>query len=176
LERKETPIVLCLSRSNVPNLENSTIEVAVKGAYAVVMEESPDLILIGSGSEVGLCVDAAKKLAADGIKVRVVSMPSQELFLEQTVEYQKSILPGNIPTLSVEVSAPHGWHRFSHAQISMPSYGMSGSGNDVFAKFGFTSDNVALKGKEVVEFYKKSDAGVPNLMDRPVFDIVANGH
>jgi transketolase len=176
LERKETPTALCLSRSTVPNLEKLTIEGAIKGAYAVVEEATPDLVLIGTGSEVSFCVDAAKKLTADGMKVRVVSMPSQELFLEQSMEYQKSVLPGNVPTLSVEASAPHGWHRFSHAQVSMTTFGQSGAGNNVFAKFGFTPENVALKGKELVEFYKKSDAGAPDLMNRPVFESATNGH
>jgi transketolase len=152
----------------VPGLAGSSIEKALKGAYVAVDPDSPSLVLIATGSEVGACVEAAKALTVEGIATRVVSMPCQELFLEQSTEYQREVLPGNIPTLSVEASAAHGWHRFSHAQISMPSFGASGPGKEVFKKFGFTADNVAAKGKALVDFYKGST--IPDLSNRPVFE------
>lgn len=176
LTRTETPTVLCLSRSNVPALEHSSIEKGCKGAYSCIEEANPDLILVSTGSEVGPCVQAAKKLEATGVKTRVVSMPCQEVFLEQPESYQRSVLPGNVPTLSVEASMANGWHRFSHAQISMGSFGLSGSGDDVFSYFGFTSDNIFTKGQQVVEFYKKAGT-VPDLNSRPHFEpITHNGH
>mmetsp|Transcript_423 Transcript_423/g.650 ORF Transcript_423/g.650 Transcript_423/m.650 type:complete len:710 (-) Transcript_423:270-2399(-) len=177
LEKTTTPTVICCSRSTLPGLEGSSVEKAMKGAYNAIESEEPDLILIGSGSEVGPCIDAAKTLSNAGIKTRVVSMPCQDIFLEQTEEYQKSVLPGNVPTLSVEASAVYGWHRFSHAQIGMTRFGLSGSGKDVFAAFGFTADNVVSKGKELVEFYKKVGS-VPDLSCRPIFDnvMVKDGH
>ena len=168
LTHTATPTVICCSRSGVPGLAGSSIEKALKGAYVAVDADSPSLVLIATGSEVGACVEAAKALTAEGIATRVVSMPCQELFLEQSTEYQREVLPGNIPTLSVEASAAHGWHRFSHSQISMTSFGASGPGKEVFKKFGFTADNVAAKGKELVDFYKGST--VPDLNNRPVFD------
>jgi transketolase len=130
--------------------------------------------LVATGSEVGPSVEAAKKLTESGIATRVVSMPCQEVFLEQASSYQRVVLPGHLPTLSIEASAVHGWHRFSHAQIGMTSFGMSGAGDAVFAHFGFTAENIASKGKALVEFYK-SNGPVPDLSNRPVFEAI-NGH
>ena len=162
--------MICCSRSGVPALEASSIEKASRGAYTVVSVAEPALILIGTGSEVGVCLKAAATLTAEGIPTKVVSMPCQEVFLEQPVEYQREVLPGNVPTLSVEASMAHGWHRFSHAQISMTGFGASGAGGAVFEHFGFHADNVVAKGKAVVDFYK--GGSVPDLNNRPVF---ANG-
>mmetsp|Transcript_1891 Transcript_1891/g.2717 ORF Transcript_1891/g.2717 Transcript_1891/m.2717 type:complete len:372 (+) Transcript_1891:827-1942(+) len=171
LIKVHTPTVICCSRSGLPALENSSIEKSMKGGYILLGEgdSSPDLIIIGSGSEISHCVNAAKNLADEGMKVRVVSMPSQDIFVEQSDDYQKSILPGDVPTLSVEASAVHGWHRFSHAQIGMTRFGMSGPGGALFEKFGFSTENVTKKGKELVEFYK-TNGPVPNLSNRPEFD------
>jgi transketolase len=173
LESRETPTVICCSRSNTPALKNSTAEKAAKGAYACIEVADPALILVASGSEVEPCLAAAEALTKDGIATRVVSMPCQEVFLKQSETYQKEVLPGNIPTMSVEASVVSGWHRFSHAQIGMPGFGASGSGADVFTKFGFTAENVTNKGKELVEFYKGKS--VPDLTLRPNFT-VSNGH
>jgi len=169
LTRRETPSVICCSRSTVLGIAASTIEKACKGAYiAVAAMEKPKLVLVATGSEVTICVEAAAKLTVGGIPTRVVSMPCQELFLEESLEYQRSILPGDVPTLSVEASSVHGWHRFSHAQISMTTFGASGSGADVFKHFGFSTENVAEKGKALVDFYKGGPA--PDIMNRPVFN------
>lgn len=168
MERHQTPSVICCSRSAVPALEGSSIEKALKGAYACIEVENPELILIGTGSEVGPCVVAAKELTAAGIPTRVVSMPCQEIFLEQTSEYQRSVLPGTVPTLSVEAASIHGWHRFSHAQIGMTRFGASGSGGAVFKAFGFSAENIVNKGRALVEFYKNVGS-VPDIMNRPVF-------
>jgi transketolase len=110
LERSSTPTVICCTRTNVPALEASTVDKACRGAYAAVEAEAPDLVLVATGSEVGICVRAAQTLMSEmsSIKVRVVSMPCQEVFLEQSDEYQRSVLPGNVPTLSVEASVDHG--------------------------------------------------------------------
>jgi transketolase len=172
LESVSTPTVICCSRSNVPEIATSSIEKARQGAYVAVEEESPDVILVGTGSEVSYCLDAVALLTSDtfgGIKARVVSMPCQEVFLQQPSSYRESILPGNIPTLSVEAASSLGWHRFSHAQISVDEFGKSGSGDDVFRYFGYTPENVAQKAKELVEFYKKA-GNVPNLNLRPEFE------
>ena len=144
LEHHNTPTVICCSRSNLANLEASSIEVASKGAYVALESSagSPDLILVATGSEVEPCIKAAKTLTESGIKTKVVSMPCQEIFLQQESAYQASVLPGSVPTLSVEAAATHGWHRFSHAQIGMTTFGKSGSGDAVFAYFGFSPDNI----------------------------------
>ena len=175
LERTKTPSIICCSRTAVPNIETSTIEKAEKGAYVAVDASNPDLIIIATGSEVGPCLDAVKDLSAAGITTRVVSMPCQEVFLEQSVEYQQEVLPGNIPTMSVEAGAVHGWHRFSHAQIGMTTFGASGSGKDVFHHFGFSTSNIVKKGQELVEYYKTVGT-VPNLNLRPTFEAISNVH
>jgi len=173
LEHTGTPSTICCSRSTVPNLEKSSIELASKGGYVAVEEANPDLILIATGSEVGPCLEAAKTLGESGIKTKVVSMPCQEVFLKQSSAYQTTVLPGTVPTLSVEAAAPHGWHRFSHAQIGMTSYGKSGAGSAVFKHFGFSADNIVSKGTQLVKFYKKAGS-VPDLNLRPIFE--TNGH
>lgn len=175
MEQRETPTVICCSRSTVPALTSSSIENASKGGYVAIDAESPALVLVSTGSEVGFCVKAAEKLMAAGIPTRVVSMPCQDIFVQQSEEYQASVLPGNIPTMSVEAAAVHGWHRFSHAQIGMTSFGASGPGSKVFAHFGFTPENIFNKGKALVDFYKASSEPVPNLRNRPVFESVG-GH
>lgn len=164
-----TPTVICGSRSTCMSLEASSIEKGLKGGYIAVDPSNPALILIGTGSEVGPCVIAAKNLAAAGIPTRVVSMPCVELFLEQSEDYQKSVLPGNIPTMSVEASATHGWHKFSHAQIGMTTFGLSGNGNALFKHFGFAHDNIEKQGKALVDFYKSAGT-VPDLNLRPVLN------
>jgi transketolase len=123
---------------------------------------------------VGPCVDAAEKLTAEGIATRVVSMPCQEVFLAQPASYQRVVLPGTVPTLSVEAASPHGWHRFSHSQIAMTEYGCSGASADVFKKFGFTVENISNKGKELVDFYKQA-GNIPDLNNRPVFSAMNGG-
>lgn len=168
LECGTTPSVICCSRTTVKPLFGSTIEKAGMGGYiAVDTEGKPDLILISSGTEVEFCVNAVPTLAAQGIKTRVVSMPCQDIFVSQSEEYQASVLPGDIPTLSVEASSPHGWHRFSHSQLSMNRFGASGPGGKLFEYFGFTPDNIASKGKALVEYYKNSMVPIPHLRNRP---------
>eukprot|EP00571_Detonula_confervacea_P012619 CAMPEP_0172311190 /NCGR_PEP_ID=MMETSP1058-20130122/14093_1 /TAXON_ID=83371 /ORGANISM="Detonula confervacea, Strain CCMP 353" /LENGTH=720 /DNA_ID=CAMNT_0013024289 /DNA_START=77 /DNA_END=2239 /DNA_ORIENTATION=+ len=168
-----TPTVICCTRGTVKPLEHSTREKAMKGGYIVLPEEgegAPDLVLVATGSEVGPCVEAAKALQSDhSIRTRVVSMPCQDIYVAQSQEYQRSVLPGNVPTLSVEASSEHGWHRFSHAQIGMTRFGMSGPADQLFEKFGFGVENVASKGKQLVEFYKNLDGNVPDLNARPIF-------
>lgn len=167
LSKPTTPTVIIASRQTVMGLEGSTIEKGTKGAYIAVEAENPKLVFVATGSELGICVKAAAKLTEEGTPTQVVSMPCQDVFLEQSAEYQRSVLPGNVPTLSVEAAAVNGWHRFSHAQIGMTTFGLSGNGAALMSHFGFTTDNVIAKGKELVEFYKD---GCPDIGNRPVFD------
>merc|ERR1711862_177582 len=104
-----------------------------------------------------------------------VSMPCQELFLEQSDEYQRSVLSGNVPTLSVEAGVVDGWYRFSHAQIGMSRFGASAPYKKLLEKFGFTTENVTSKAKELIEFYKKAGS-VPDLMNRPLFRSTNGAH
>lgn len=145
------PTVIALSRQGLPNLALSTPELVSQGAYTCSPTEGkPDLIFVATGSEVSLCMDAAAKMAG---KVAVVSMPCQQLFERQPVEYQASVFPDGVPVMSVEAAATAGWDRFSHVQFGMTTFGCSAKGGDCMKKFGFTPDNIAAKGAKVIDFY-----------------------
>ena len=102
LERNTTPSILSLSRQNLPNLENSTIERASRGGYVLHEVEGEDLTFVSTGSEVSIVLEAAKKLAAEGVKARVVSLPCWEIFDSQPEEYRLSVLRSGAPILAVE--------------------------------------------------------------------------
>ena len=171
-EQRETPSVIACTRQTVTGLFGSSIDKAMKGAYTAIesAEDTPALIIVSTGSEVGFCLKAVQTLVAQGIPTALVSMPCQDIFLQQSQEYQASVLPGNVPTLSVEAASVCGWHRFSHAQIGVDSFGASGKGSDLFEHFGFTPENIANKGKALVDYYKADGKSVPNLRDVPMFE------
>lgn len=144
---KETPTALVLTRQNLPQLEGSGKE-ALKGAY--IIKEStkavPDMILMASGSEVSLCLEAAKQLLEKGIDARVVSMPCLDLFEEQSKEYKASVLPNEVrKRLAVEALSGFGLDRYVGLDgkiIAMEGFGASGPQDKLFKKFGFTVENV----------------------------------
>ncbi|HIK38423.1 MAG: transketolase [Geminocystis sp.] len=155
IETRNRPSLLALSRQNVPNLPGTSIEGVARGAYVLSGgEETPDIILIGTGSEVALCVGAADKLRAEGVKVRVVSMPCIELFEAQDEEYKESVLPKAVrKRVSVEAGVTWGWERYIGDEgiaIGIDCFGVSAPGNVVMAKFGFTVDNVYAKAKSLL--------------------------
>merc|ERR1712187_287392 len=133
------PTFLALTRQALPNLPNSCIENVEKGAYAVVECESPELILVATGSEVSLCVDAAKEMS--GKKVRVVSMPSWELFRAQPASYKDALLPKDVPKLSVEAAVTMGWEEWADAFVGINVFGASAPGGTCMDKFGFNVPN-----------------------------------
>merc|ERR1712061_774758 len=137
---KSMPTFLALTRQALPNLPNSSIENVEKGAYAVVECEDPELILIGTGSEVSLCVDAAKEMS--GKKVRVVSMPSWELFRAQPASYKDALLPKGVPTMSVEAAVTMGWEEWANAFVGINVFGASAPGGTCMDKFGFNVPNI----------------------------------
>ncbi|MEC4806857.1 MAG: transketolase [Jaaginema sp. PMC 1079.18] len=153
---KPQPVLLALSRQGLPHLEASSIENTAKGAYVAACGFAPeelDLVLIGTGSEVGLCLDAAEKLKAEGKKVRVVSMPSWELFEEQDEAYKNSVLPPSAKRLAVEAGVSFGWGRYTGSEdntISVNTFGSSAPGDVALEKFGFTVDNVVAKAKKII--------------------------
>ena len=114
IKRTETPSILSLSRQNLPNLENSTIEHASKGGYVVHEVQNEDLTIVSSGSEVSIALEAALKLNAEGIKTRVVSLPCWSVFDLQPLEYRLSVLRSGAPILSVEALTTVGWQKYSH--------------------------------------------------------------
>lgn len=155
IENRHRPTLLALSRQGLPNLAGSSINAVAKGAYIVSnCDGTPDIILIGTGSEVELCLNAAEVLIGEGKKVRVVSMPTWELFEEQDVAYKESVLPKAVKKrLAVEAGVSFGWHRYvgdEGATISIDTFGASAPGDVVLAKFGYTVENVVAKAKEIL--------------------------
>lgn len=156
LESKNRPVVIALTRQNVPNLkETENLESIDKGAYIIKDSENPELILIATGSEVDLALESAKVLEEEGKAVRVVSMPSMELFKEQDGDYREKILPSAIRNrVSIEMGTSFGWGAFTGLDglnISIDRFGISGPGGDVAKKLGFNVENIV---KEINEkFY-----------------------
>ncbi len=148
IERRNGPTVLALTRQNLPTLESSAqVE---KGAYVLKDFGTPEMILMASGSEVSLILEAAQKLADEGKGVRVVSFPSWELFEKQDEAYRESVLPKNIQKrLAVEAGASMGWERYAKSSISIDRYGASAPAKIIFEKLGFTVENVVAKAKEL---------------------------
>lgn len=165
IDNRTRPSVLALSRQALPNLKGTSIEGVYKGAYVISdpAEGKPQITLVATGSEVHLAVNAAASLT--NLKVRVVSMPCWELFREQSKEYQNSVFIDGVPVLAIEAASYIGWAEYSHAVIAMRSFGHSGPAKDVFAKFGFTNDNIVQKANQVVEFYSKTPAH--SLINKP---------
>lgn len=148
---KETPTVLVLSRQNLPVIEGTTTladDFVSKGAYVVSPQkgEKPEGILIATGSEVFLATEAQKALAAEGMDVSVVSMPSMDLFEAQSAEYKESVLPKSVKKrVAIEAGSPFGWERYTKCRgkiIAIDHFGASAPGDKVLAEFGFTTENV----------------------------------
>ena len=147
LTSKETPTALVLSRQNLPQMAGSSKD-ALKGGYVIAdsTKETPDAILIASGSEVSLSVEAKEVLAKEGIDVRVVSMPCMDVFEQQSAEYKESVLPKSVrKRVAVEALSDFGWGKYvglDGAYVTMTGFGASAPANILFEKFGFTVENV----------------------------------
>ncbi|KAH9934907.1 transketolase [Fomitopsis serialis] len=155
LTRKHTPSILSLSRQNLPNLEESTLERASKGGYVVLEEQGEELTIVSSGSEVSIALEAAVQLKSEGVKVRVVSLPCWSIFDLQPQEYRLSVLRSGAPIL-----APFGWQKYSHEQFGMFGWGASGPYKKIYEKFGLTGSNIASVSKKVITFYKQKGGEV----------------
>ena len=142
------PVAFVLTRQALPVLDPKQFSVSArvaKGAYVLVEEPDPDLVLAATASEVHLALEAARALAKSGTKARVVSMPSWELFAKQPAEYRDSVLPLDIPTLAIEAGATLGWYKWVGRTgdiIGLDHFGASAPGEVVMAKMGFNVDNV----------------------------------
>jgi len=150
MRQHERPVAFALSRQALPTFDRSKYAAAegvAKGAYVMAdCEGTPEVILIGTGSEVSLCVSAYEALKEEGIRARVVSMPSWELFEEQDDAYRESVLPiGVSARLAVEQGSGHGWDRYVGLRgkiIAMHTFGASAPASALMKKFGFTPDKV----------------------------------
>jgi transketolase len=154
LEREGGPVALALSRQKLTTLDVPT-EGALRGAYTLWQSGDglPDLILIATGSELGLAYKAAKSM--DGINVRVVSMPCWELFAEQPQDYRDEVIPPDVRArLSVEAGISHGWERWigdAGASVAIDRFGASAPGDEVLRNLGFTAENVAARAAALLE-------------------------
>lgn len=155
VENECGPTGLVLTRQNLPQMEGSSKD-ALKGGYIIAESEKavPDAIIIASGSEVSLAVNAKEELKKSGIDVRVVSMPSMEFFDKQSAEYKESVLPNAVrKRVAVEALSDFGWYKYVGLDgkvIAMEGFGASGPAATLFEHFGFTVDNVVKTVKEVV--------------------------
>ncbi|MFQ6019368.1 MAG: transketolase [Dehalococcoidia bacterium] len=147
LERTDGPAALVLSRQKLLVLEVPDGGVA-KGAY--IAADGDQVILIGTGSEVSLCLAARELLAREGVSARVVSMPAWELFRAQPEAYRRQVLPPGVPRLAVEAASPLGWCEWADTTVTLDHFGASAPGEVLFEKFGFTAANVAARAKELL--------------------------
>jgi len=158
MKTQREPVCLILSRQNMPTLDRTKFAAAsglAKGAYTLTPDTgTPDVILIGTGTEVGLCVDAWERLVKDGVNARVVSMPSWELFAHQSQEYRDSVLPPSVKArVSVEQASTFGWAKYAERNIGMLTFGASAPLKELQKKFGFTPDAVVNAAKEEIAKY-----------------------
>jgi len=157
LQLRHEPVALILSRQALPTLDRTKYASAAglaKGGYVLAdaADGKPDVLLMASGSEVSLCVDAYEQLKKEGIKARVISLPSWEIFEQQSEEYRRSVMPPSVTArVSVEQASTFGWERFTGAdgvRLGMKTFGASAPLKELLKKFGFTVDNVVAAAKQ----------------------------
>jgi len=150
----EGPTALVLSRQPIPVLAGTAgaAEGVARGGYVLAEPAGGrlDVVLVGTGSEVALCLEAAGVLAEEGVATRVVSLASWELFAEQDAGYRASVLPAGVPTLAVEAASPFGWERYADDVIGIDRFGASAPGPVVLEKLGFTASHVATRARALV--------------------------
>jgi transketolase len=145
------PVLLVLSRQDLPVLEGTADGDLARGAYVLHDPPHAAVTLIGTGSEVSVCLEAAQsQLAAAGIPARVVSMPSWDRFAAQDEAYREAVLPAGIPRLSVEAGATFGWERWADASVGIDRFGASAPGSQVLAELGINPDNVAAQARALI--------------------------
>ncbi len=166
VEHKEGPVALVLTRQNLPILDVTTYKKLAEGVrsggYALAQpsaDAAPDIILVATGSEVQLALAARDKLEGQGIRTRVVSLPSWNLFSRQTRQYQDEILPENVPMLAIEAGTPLGWQAYAGPKIEVigvERFGASAPSGKVMNEYGFNIENVAQRAFELVQQGRKA--------------------
>jgi transketolase len=159
LRQTDAPTAFALSRQGLPILDPDSIpdDAIERGAYVLRDADGgdPEVILIGTGSEVALCLEAADALAGDGVRVRVVSMPCMDTFTRSDEAYQEQVLPSSCPArVAVEAAAPLGWDRWigpHGAFLGMTTFGESGPYKEVYKHFGITAERLVELAREVIE-------------------------
>jgi transketolase len=166
MQLRHQPTVLALSRQALPTLDRSKYAPAsgvAHGAYVLADAPggNPELILIASGSEVSLAVEAYERLLKDGIRARVVSMPSWDIFEHQTQEYRDSVLPPNVKArIAIEQASTFGWERYVGERgrvIGMQTFGASAPLKELQKKFGFEPSQIVIAAEELLETHRPSN-------------------
>lgn len=157
IERKNGPTMLCLSRQNLPVIKRDASHEALvrKGGYVLSDADDAQITLIATGSEVGLALAAKEKLATEGVRARVVSMPCTQRFDTQSEEYKRTVLTTRMPRLAIEAGSPDGWWKYLAGApkadaIGMTTFGESAPAGALFKHFGFTVDNVVARAKALL--------------------------
>ena len=146
------PSAMILTRQNVPTMEGTAgADGVVRGAYILADAPDPDVVLVGTGSEVSVCVEAAAALREQGLAARVVSMPCWELFAGQSADYRAEVLPAGVPKLSVEAGVTLGWERWVDLPVGIDRFGASAPGSVVLDKLGMNAPNVAAQAAALVQ-------------------------
>ncbi|MBI5074349.1 MAG: transketolase [Nitrospirae bacterium] len=158
LDYRGGPVAIILSRQKLPIIDRKQYGQASgleKGAYILAdSEEHPDIVVMATGSEVHLALEARERLLGEGIRARVVSMPSWELFEEQSPEYRQAVLPEYVPKVSIEAGITQGWHKFignDGIAIGIDHFGASAPGDVLLKEIGFTTDEVVRKLMELTK-------------------------
>ena len=152
--RRDGPTALLLSRQNLaPQIcQPRMAEQAQKGGYVLFPQAQPDIVLMASGSEVSLAMQAAKQLVTEGIRAQVVSMPSTTVFDQQSIAYKASVLPFDVPRVAVEAGVTDGWWKYQPAAVlGLDRYGESAPAGELFKFFGITAENLAATAKAVLD-------------------------
>lgn len=168
LNHRTGPSVICLSRQELPNIINSSLDQVSRGAYVIYesagagTEKKPNLVLVSTGSEVSICIDVAKKLEGEkNLCIRVLSMPSWELFEKLEISERRSLFNNyTVPIVSVEAASTFGWSRYSHMALGVNDFGLSAPFKQVYSHFGLTVDKVSIRALEAIE---KFSSNVPDL-------------
>jgi len=145
------PTAMITTRQNVPVLEGTSAEGVAQGAYVLREVADAAITLVGTGSEVSVCVEAADQLAAAGVVARVVSMPCWELFEAAGAEVQASVIPRSIPSLAIEAGITQGWHRWADDVVGIDRFGASAPGDTVLKELGISADNLVARAHALLE-------------------------
>jgi transketolase len=150
LEDIDGPVALILSRQDLPVLPDVDADGVARGAYVLRDVDDPDVVLVGTGSELSVAIAAGELLGNDGVRARVVSMPSWELFAAQDDGYRDAILPPGLPSVAVEAGVSQGWERWVDRTVSIERFGASAPGAEVLEKLGITAENTARTARELL--------------------------
>ena len=152
LEELDGPALLALSRQDLPTLDPALTKGLVRGAYVLAQDgEEPDVVIIGTGSEVGVALEARELLAAEEVSARIVSMPSWELFAAQDAGYRAEVLPNGVPCVSVEAATTFGWERWADRCVGIDRFGASAPGAEVLQRLGITPVAVAEAARSLLD-------------------------